>query len=1053
MLPGLREQLQAHLGTAYTIKRELARGGMSRVFLAEEVRLGRTVVVKVLPPEMAAGVSVERFEREIYFAAKLQHPHIVPLLTAGLAGDLLYYTMPHIEGASLRVRLAHDHELPVRETVRILRDVVDALAYAHAHNTVHRDIKPDNVLLSGNHALVTDFGVAKAVAESTGKSALTSTGVALGTPAYMAPEQAAADPNTDHRADLYAVGALAYEMLTGHPPFIGMSPQAVLAAQVNQLPELIAKQRASVPPVLAALVMRCLEKKPADRPQSAEEVLVQLEGMATPSGGMTPTDAVPVISSGTEATIRRAHPGRVAALFTAASVGVLTVVYWLMRGLGLPDWVFLSAVGLLVAGLPIMVVTGLVERRRALAHSTGRLDSRAAAGLHRWLTWRKAFVGGAAAFAALGLGTSVYMAMRLLGIGPVGTLVASGVLKAREPLLLASFENRTTDSTLGPPLSEAFRVDLSQSPTVKLLDPQAVADALQRMQRAPGAPLDLALARELAQREGVKAVVTGVIDPVGKGYQLSASLVAADGRVLTAVRETATDDRALIGAIDRLSRKLRERIGESLKTIRANEPLEQVTTGSLEALRKYSEGARAEDAGDPDRAAALYQEATSVDPGFAMAYRKVAVMLGNSGGSLDRIVAATTKAFELRDRLPEVERYLATAWYYFTVDYDPTQVVAAYRSVLQRDPDNGIALNNLALQLVYMHQFREAESLAVRATTLGTAPAFYINAMRAEAGQGHYADAAATLERFARVAPRSPEVPLDRALLTSAQGRYAAAEQVAVELREEHQASPAWRATATAMLVHVEAVQGKLARAERDAEEFMAVSEQRGLPQAYLAGGGGLGSSGALAIAEIDLRFRNRPAEGLRRIDVALRRHPLASIPPLDRPYVALARYDARAGRLAEAKRLLAEYGKTVPEGIRKRDAARYGAEGDILLAEGRIVDAIASYRRWHDDAWCTGCGFFELAAAYEQARQLDSAVAFYERVVTTPGLGRIYDDAFTLAPALKRLGELCEERGNRAKALEYYGRFVDLWKNADPELQPGVRDVRARLARFAGEH
>src|SRR5256714_2434918 len=215
----LEDRLQAALGESYRVERELGGGGMSRVFLAEETRLGRRVVVKVLPPEMAAGVSAERFEREIQLAAKLQHPHIVPLLTAGAKGDLLYYVMPHIAGESLRSRIAHERALPVGETVRILRDVCDALAYAHGRGVVHRDIKPDNVLLSGRHALVTDFGVAKAVQESNGATALTSVGVALGTPAYMAPEQATADPHTDHRADLYAVGALAYEMLTGRPPF------------------------------------------------------------------------------------------------------------------------------------------------------------------------------------------------------------------------------------------------------------------------------------------------------------------------------------------------------------------------------------------------------------------------------------------------------------------------------------------------------------------------------------------------------------------------------------------------------------------------------------------------------------------------------------------------------------------------------------------------------------------------------------------------------------------------------------------------------------------
>ena len=242
----LRERLQAILGAAYRIERELGGGGMSRVFLAEEVRLGRQVVVKVLPPEMAAGVSVDRFEREIHLAAKLQHPHIVPLLTAGSDGDLLYYIMPRVEGQSLRVRLAHEHELPIAEAVRILRDVCDALAYAHGHGIVHRDIKPDNVLLSGKHSLVTDFGVAKAVAQSTDSTALTSIGMALGTPAYMAPEQAAGDPGTDHRADIYAVGALAYEMLAGRPPFTAAGVQAVLAAHMSTPPDPVTKYRESV---------------------------------------------------------------------------------------------------------------------------------------------------------------------------------------------------------------------------------------------------------------------------------------------------------------------------------------------------------------------------------------------------------------------------------------------------------------------------------------------------------------------------------------------------------------------------------------------------------------------------------------------------------------------------------------------------------------------------------------------------------------------------------------------------------------------------------------
>jgi TolB-like protein len=287
----LESRLQDALGANYRIERELGGGGMSRVFVAEETELGRKVVAKVLPPDMAAGLNGERFRREIQLAASLQHPHIVPLIAAGRTGDLVWYTMPLIEGESLRAKLAREGELPVSETVRALRDVADALTYAHEHGVVHRDIKPDNVLITGRHAVVTDFGVAKALSASTGETSLTSIGVALGTPAYMAPEQASADPHVDHRADIYAFGVMAYEMLTGRPPFVG-PPQSVLAAQVTQSPDPVGTRRQSVPAALALLVMRCLEKKPADRYQSAVELHQQLEIMATPSGGGAPTTAV-----------------------------------------------------------------------------------------------------------------------------------------------------------------------------------------------------------------------------------------------------------------------------------------------------------------------------------------------------------------------------------------------------------------------------------------------------------------------------------------------------------------------------------------------------------------------------------------------------------------------------------------------------------------------------------------------------------------------------------------------------------------------------------------
>jgi serine/threonine-protein kinase len=278
----LNDRLRTTLGASYTLERELGGGGMSRVFLARDETLERAVVVKVLSPDLAAGVSAERFTREIKLAAGLQQANIVPLLSAGETEGLPYYTMPFVDGLSLRARLERNGALPAGEAISVLRDVARALAYAHEHGVVHRDIKPENILLSGDAAVVTDFGIAKALAASKTQApggTLTQVGTSIGTPAYMAPEQAAGDPATDHRADLYALGCVAYEMLTGAAPFAGRPVHQLYAAHLTETPAPVEKARADAPRALAALVMRCLEKDPAKRPQNARELLAALDGI------------------------------------------------------------------------------------------------------------------------------------------------------------------------------------------------------------------------------------------------------------------------------------------------------------------------------------------------------------------------------------------------------------------------------------------------------------------------------------------------------------------------------------------------------------------------------------------------------------------------------------------------------------------------------------------------------------------------------------------------------------------------------------------------------
>lgn len=283
----------AALADRYAVEGEIGHGGMATVYRARDLKHDRLVAIKVLRPELAQAMGAERFTREITIASQLQSPHILPLLDSGEVDGLLFYVMPLVDGESLRDLLARDGALPPSEATRLLREIVDGLAHAHRRGVLHRDIKPDNVMLAERHALLMDFGVAKALAEgrsSGGASGtadphvtLTEVGISLGTPTYMAPEQAAADPNIDHRADIYAVGVMAYEMLTGAPPFTG-APQLVIASHITRAPAPIASVTPEVPPALAAIVMRCLAKDPGARYQTADDLLHAIEGLVTPGG-------------------------------------------------------------------------------------------------------------------------------------------------------------------------------------------------------------------------------------------------------------------------------------------------------------------------------------------------------------------------------------------------------------------------------------------------------------------------------------------------------------------------------------------------------------------------------------------------------------------------------------------------------------------------------------------------------------------------------------------------------------------------------------------------
>ena len=277
----VRTELQRALGEGLIVERALAESASAQLFVATETALNRRVVVKVLPLGLSTKLDAARFRREIELTAKLAHPNIVPVLSAGEGAGFLYYTMPFVEGESLYACLKREGALPLGEAVSILRDLTRALAFAHAHGVVHRDVKPDNVLLELGAALLTDFGIAKALAAAQPAVDRTGPGIAIGTPTYVSPEQAAGDPGVDHRSDLYSLGVVAYEMLAARPPFTNSNLRALLAAHRGEPPPPLAGSGAGIPSWLADLVMRLLAKRPDDRPQMAVEVLDVLDASLT----------------------------------------------------------------------------------------------------------------------------------------------------------------------------------------------------------------------------------------------------------------------------------------------------------------------------------------------------------------------------------------------------------------------------------------------------------------------------------------------------------------------------------------------------------------------------------------------------------------------------------------------------------------------------------------------------------------------------------------------------------------------------------------------------
>jgi len=1043
--PDLLPRLENALRERYRIERQVGRGGMAIVYLAHDLKHDRQVALKLLRPEVAASVGIERFLREIKIAAGLNHPNILPLHDSGEADGLLFFVMPFVDGESLRERLGRETTLSVGEALQIAGEIAEALGYAHALGVVHRDIKPGNILLSGGHAVIADFGIALAVSAADA-ARFTETGLSLGTPAYMSPEQVGFSDEVDGRSDIYSLGCVLYEMLAGEPPFGATSAPRILKAHLATPPPDLRRIRPDVTPPLVSVVDRALAKAPSDRFPTAEAFGDALAASQTSESQLESRETGDVMRWG-----RRGSLWQVLASYAFGSWIVLQVAEALASLLGLPLWFGKATVFLLALGLPVLALTAVAQSKR---RSEGKApDDRRR--LRRFLTWRGALAGGVGAFALLGLGTAGYMAMRGLGIGPAGTLIARGTLDEQSEIVLADFAGAPEDSLLARTATEALRIDLAQSPVIKLVSRDRIRGVLRRMERDPAERTDLEVAREVAVREGMAAVIAGEVIRAGESYLLTAELVeAASGEVLATVRATAESSGAVLTAIDRLSKQLRERIGESLKSLRNASMLPAVTTSSLEALEKYVEGV---DMPERARGIALLEEAVALDSGFAMAWRRLGVFLGAQGAEYTKLLHAYTRAFDHRDRLSRDERYLVEGSYYFeTGEYE--KAIVAYEKLLALPSDDReelglgrsdfIATHNMALSYRRLRRYEQAYEilLALRRDHLPFhCGSNYAMLYDTEVDLGKLEEARKNSEDCPYLYEAQAFQQREAALIAGAVGDYAAAEMRYQIVRDVRGEELRWRAEASQGLANVASVQGKLAEADEHARDAMVAHQARALPGDFLRV--------SVETAERDMLVRGDTLRALRGLELALQEAPYIDLDPLDGPYLQLAALYAQAGQPRVARTLLAQFDEAVEPRYRVdvRSSNVLGGEeyrrarGELALAEGRHADAVAEFRAADVEA-CLVCALPGLARAYEAAGEEDSVVAVLERYVATPNYYRLRVDRVHLGPTLERLGELYEARGRIEEAAMCYARFVELWADADSELQGRVEAAQQRL-------
>ncbi|KPJ80920.1 MAG: hypothetical protein AMS19_08890 [Gemmatimonas sp. SG8_23] len=759
--------------------------------------------------------------------------------------------------------------------------------------------------------------------------------------------------------------------------------------------------------------------------------------------------------------IHRRSVWQVIGIYLATSWAVLNAVDVLTGLAGLPDWTPSMAVVLLLIGFPIVTATAVIQR--GLPGSGDRPDDgdpeaesgepmpsepvassgdRASgpSSLSRLFTWRNALMGGAAAGLLLLTTGGAYLAMWSLGIGPVGSLVAQGVLDSRDPVLLVSFDDRGDE--LGSVVSDALAVDLGASPVVTLLSDDEVSNALRLMGRDAGETVTSDVAREVSLRANIKAYIDGEVTQVGSRYLIVARIVSPQsGEVLVSFREEAASEDDLLPAIDRLSQSLREKLGESLREIRLGAPLEEATTSSFEALRKLTQAEQAEEEGNYALAERLLEEALALDPEFAMAHRKMSVLYFNTGRPNEEINEYATLAYEYRDRLTDRERYLTEANYHTNVTFDDLAALEAYDALLRLYPTDAAALNNSSNILRRLTRHEEANERLERAVAPGggSSSVAFFNSIRT---RFMLADTAGALEAIAVYRERYPghiyQAWAD-VIETLAVGELSGIDgRIRVVLEDDalggiRRQGPRWGVAAAVD-------RGFLSGAVAWVDEFE--------PRVWEFGHAGF-APGATGAADLRFWILKDPEGAVAALD-ALRATGVQGVEPELRPWGEMAAIYALAGRAGLAGDVLADWEAQVSGAPHPRLVAhRSVARALVDAAEGRPANAIEEIEAAARDLGCPRCFEMQKAVVLEDLGRFDEAIAIWERVRAYPVLAE--SGGFERTAARVRLGPLLEASGDTAGAIAAYEELVAAWVDADPELQPQVALARERITALRG--